>query len=86
MTSWESVHLQRLKKVRIIHGVSYIILRLLTLMCTVRRAFRQRALQTHPDKLGPDVSEAEKQAAEAKFHEVSFCSFAHGGRQTDRNR
>ena len=37
----------------------------------VRRAFKQKALETHPDKfLGPGASKREKQAAEARFHKV----------------
>jgi len=36
----------------------------------VRRAYRKRALETHPDKLEPGASEAEKQDAEQQFHKV----------------
>ena len=45
----------------------------------VRRAYRKRALETHPDKLEPGVSEGEKQDAEQQFHKVKYssltCSF-----------
>ena len=37
----------------------------------VRRAYRKKALETHPDKLEPGASEAEKQDAEQQFHKVS---------------
>jgi len=36
----------------------------------VRRAYRKRALETHPDKLDPGASEEEKQTAEREFHKV----------------
>ncbi|KAJ6496759.1 DnaJ domain-containing protein [Mycena vulgaris] len=36
----------------------------------IRRAYRVKALETHPDKLEPAASPEEKQASEAKFHEV----------------
>ncbi|KAF8159594.1 DnaJ domain-containing protein [Crassisporium funariophilum] len=36
----------------------------------IRRAYRKRALETHPDKLEPGATEAEKQAAEQQFHKV----------------
>jgi len=36
----------------------------------IRRAYRAKALETHPDKLEPSASPDEKQASEAKFHEV----------------
>jgi len=36
----------------------------------VRRAYRKKALETHPDKLEPGASEAEKQDAEQQFHKV----------------
>jgi hypothetical protein len=38
---------------------------------SVRRAYRKKALETHPDKLEPGASEAEKQDAEQQFHKVS---------------
>jgi DnaJ domain len=44
---------------------------------SVRRAYRKKALETHPDKLEPGASEAEKQDAEQQFHKVRvfypFC-------------
>ncbi|KAJ7089704.1 DnaJ domain-containing protein [Mycena belliarum] len=36
----------------------------------IRRAYRTKALETHPDKLDPAASPEEKQASEARFHEV----------------
>ncbi|KAJ7132146.1 DnaJ domain-containing protein [Mycena epipterygia] len=36
----------------------------------IRRAYRTKALETHPDKLEPSASPEEKQASEARFHEV----------------
>ncbi|KAJ7493406.1 DnaJ-domain-containing protein [Mycena galericulata] len=36
----------------------------------IRRAYKAKALETHPDKLEPTASLEEKQASEAKFHEV----------------
>jgi len=36
----------------------------------VRKAYRKKALETHPDKLEPGASEAEKQDAEQQFHKV----------------
>ncbi|KAJ7460640.1 DnaJ domain-containing protein [Mycena latifolia] len=36
----------------------------------VRRAYRAKALETHPDKLDPAATPEEKQASEARFHEV----------------
>ncbi|KAJ7695067.1 DnaJ domain-containing protein [Mycena rosella] len=36
----------------------------------IRRAYRAKALETHPDKLDPAASPEEKQASEARFHEV----------------
>lgn len=40
----------------------------------VRKAYRQKVLETHPDKLGPDASEQEKQEAEDQFRRVSSTS------------
>ncbi|KAF9453578.1 DnaJ-domain-containing protein [Macrolepiota fuliginosa MF-IS2] len=34
----------------------------------VRKAYRKKALETHPDKLSPHASAAKRQAAEAQFH------------------
>ncbi|KXN86567.1 Chaperone protein DnaJ [Leucoagaricus sp. SymC.cos] len=34
----------------------------------VRKAYRKKALETHPDRLGPDASAASRRAAEAQFH------------------
>jgi len=36
----------------------------------VRRAYKTKALSTHPDKLLPGASSEEKQSAEARFHAV----------------
>ncbi|KAI0923847.1 hypothetical protein AcW1_006692 [Taiwanofungus camphoratus] len=36
----------------------------------VRRAYKLKALETHPDKLPPGAVEAERQAAEARFRDV----------------
>ncbi|KAF8967672.1 DnaJ domain-containing protein [Flammula alnicola] len=36
----------------------------------VRKAYRKRALETHPDKLEPGANEKEKQEAERQFHRV----------------
>jgi len=36
----------------------------------VRKAYRKKALETHPDKLEPGASEIEKQEAEQQFHKV----------------
>jgi DnaJ family protein C protein 17 len=42
----------------------------------VRRAYKQRALETHPDKLDPVLSEEDKHAAEARFHQVILFVFS----------
>jgi len=36
----------------------------------VRKAYKQKALETHPDKLEQGANEEEKQSAEARFHEI----------------
>ncbi|KAG2366942.1 hypothetical protein BDR07DRAFT_1479716 [Suillus spraguei] len=36
----------------------------------VRRAYKQKALETHPDKLEPTVTEQERRAAEGRFRNV----------------
>ncbi|KIK55363.1 hypothetical protein GYMLUDRAFT_1018301 [Collybiopsis luxurians FD-317 M1] len=36
----------------------------------VRRAYKQKALETHPDKLEPGASVEEKERAEQSFHQV----------------
>ncbi|KAF9006002.1 DnaJ domain-containing protein [Cyathus striatus] len=36
----------------------------------VRRAYRRKALETHPDRLGPFVTDEEKQYAEDAFHKI----------------
>ncbi|EGN96619.1 hypothetical protein SERLA73DRAFT_184716 [Serpula lacrymans var. lacrymans S7.3] len=36
----------------------------------VRKAYKQKALETHPDKLEPTASEKERRAAEGKFRNV----------------
>lgn len=47
--------------------------RLLNSFIIVRKAYRKRALETHPDKLDPGANEKEKQEAERQFHEVNIC-------------
>lgn len=42
----------------------------------VRRAYKTKALETHPDKLEPNASPEEKQASEARFHEVRGIEIA----------
>ncbi|KAF4570034.1 hypothetical protein EYR40_009020 [Pleurotus pulmonarius] len=37
----------------------------------IRRAYKRRALQTHPDKLGPTASVREKEVAESEFRLVT---------------
>lgn len=37
----------------------------------VRKAYKRRALQTHPDKLGPTASVREKEIAESEFRLVT---------------
>jgi curved DNA-binding protein CbpA len=36
----------------------------------VRRAYKQKVLETHPDKLPPDSTEEEKEAAHEQFSRV----------------
>lgn len=36
----------------------------------VRKAYRKKALQTHPDRLPRDIPLAEKEAAEERFRQV----------------
>ncbi|KAJ3517739.1 hypothetical protein NLJ89_g296 [Agrocybe chaxingu] len=36
----------------------------------IRRAYKKKALETHPDKLDPGASDHEKQVAERQFHKV----------------
>ncbi|KAI0057234.1 hypothetical protein BV25DRAFT_1831387 [Artomyces pyxidatus] len=36
----------------------------------VRRAYKQKVLETHPDKLSPDATEEEKAEARERFSEV----------------
>lgn len=36
----------------------------------VRKAYKKRALQTHPDRLPPGISAPEKAAAEERFRQV----------------
>lgn len=38
---------------------------------TVRRAYKTKALETHPDKLDPDANEKDKEISEARFRQVS---------------
>jgi len=40
---------------------------------TVRKAYRKKALETHPDRLSPGASTARRRAAEARFHLVRVC-------------
>ncbi|KAF8920811.1 hypothetical protein CPB85DRAFT_1428855 [Mucidula mucida] len=52
--------------------MTYLVSHLLQLQKKVfRKAFRQKALETHPDKLSPYLSEVEKHAAEARFHQIA---------------
>jgi curved DNA-binding protein CbpA len=37
---------------------------------TVRRAYKQKVLETHPDKIPPDSTEEEKDAAREQFSKV----------------
>jgi curved DNA-binding protein CbpA len=37
---------------------------------SVRRAYKQKVLETHPDKLPPDSTEEEKDAAHEQFSKV----------------
>jgi curved DNA-binding protein CbpA len=39
---------------------------------TVRRAYKQKVLETHPDKLPPDSTEEEKGAAREQFSKVGY--------------
>ena len=39
---------------------------------TVRRSYKQKLLETHPDKLPPTASEEERKAAEDLFHQVTL--------------
>jgi curved DNA-binding protein CbpA len=51
----------------------YILFSLLVLKLnynTVRRAYKQKVLETHPDKLPPDSTEEEKGAAREQFSKV----------------
>lgn len=42
---------------------------------TVRRAYKQKVLETHPDKLPPDSTEEEKDAAHEQFSKVRCHKF-----------
>ena len=50
----------------------YLILtaRIELVLWTVRRAYKQKVLETHPDKLPPDSTEEEKDAAREQFSKV----------------
>lgn len=39
---------------------------------TVRRAYKQKVLETHPDKLPPDSTEEEKDVAREQFSKVRY--------------
>ncbi|TFK51716.1 DnaJ-domain-containing protein [Heliocybe sulcata] len=39
----------------------------------IRRAYKKKALKTHPDRLGPNITAAEKTAAEEQFREVNHA-------------
>lgn len=39
----------------------------------IRRAYKKRALQTHPDKLGPNITQKEREAAEEQFRKVNHA-------------
>jgi hypothetical protein len=41
--------------------------------CAVRKAYRLRALATHPDKLDPNAPDILKHAAEGRFRQVSYA-------------
>ena len=36
----------------------------------VKKAYRKKVLETHPDKLDPAATDGERQAAEREFHKV----------------
>jgi len=36
----------------------------------IRKAYRKKALETHPDKLDPNATDEDKQAAEHQFHKI----------------
>lgn len=42
----------------------------ISLSNAVRKAYKQKALETHPDKLEPTATEQERRAAEGKFRNV----------------
>lgn len=44
-------------------------------MLPVRKAYRKRALATHPDKLKPGATDEEKAKAEEEFLKVSHLCF-----------
>ena len=37
----------------------------------VKKAYRKLARETHPDKIGPDATEEEKEAAVARFQDIA---------------
>lgn len=39
-------------------------------LSAVRKAYKTKALETHPDKLEPTASDRERRAAEGKFRNV----------------
>jgi hypothetical protein len=43
---------------------------LVTYFPPVRKAYKQKVLETHPDKLGPDATPEEKQKAHEEFGKV----------------
>lgn len=48
----------------------------LTAARVVRKAYKKLALQTHPDRLPPGASPADKAATEEKFRKVRTLVFA----------
>lgn len=58
------------KTVRTQCGLSMTASALIALATPVRKAYRKRALKTHPDRLPPQTSEADKAAASEAFRKV----------------
>lgn len=40
------------------------------LISSVRKAYKKKALETHPDRLGPNASEIQRRIAQAQFQKV----------------
>lgn len=65
--------MQRRKKVRPLCSTSALLLALiivLKLSLTVRKAYKKRALQTHPDRLPQGATAADKAESDEKFRRV----------------